>query len=50
MEGLRIEIFSEEVEYELSNFDCGEEYLNTFLTDHLKRQHNSKILRGYVLA
>ncbi|MFV9372617.1 N-acetyltransferase, partial [Raoultella ornithinolytica] len=50
MEGLRIEIFSEEVEYELSNFDCGEEYLNTFLTDHLKRQHNSKILRGYVLV
>ena len=46
----RPEIFSEEVEYELSNFDCGEEYLNTFLTDHLKRQHNSKILRGYVLV
>ncbi|EAY7431907.1 N-acetyltransferase, partial [Salmonella enterica] len=50
MDGLRIEIFSEEVEYELSNFDCGEEYLNTFLTDHLKRQHNSKILRGYLLV
>ncbi|EPA7898526.1 N-acetyltransferase, partial [Escherichia coli] len=23
MDGLRIEIFSEEVEYQLSNFDCG---------------------------
>lgn len=50
MDGLRIEIFSEEIEYELSNFDCGEEYLNTFLTDHLKRQHNSKILQGYLLV
>ncbi|EOM7028989.1 GNAT family N-acetyltransferase [Escherichia coli] len=50
MDGLRIEIFSEEVEYQLSNFDCGEEYLNTFLTDHLQRQHSSKILRGYLLV
>ncbi|HHU2594647.1 TPA: N-acetyltransferase, partial [Escherichia coli] len=24
MDGLRIEIFSEEIEYQLSNFDCGE--------------------------
>lgn len=50
MDGLKVEIFSEEVEYDVSNFDCGEEYLNTFLTDHLKRQHNGKILRGYMLV
>ena len=50
MDGLKVEIFSEEVEYDLSNFDCGEEYLNTFLTDHLKRQHIGKVLRGYVLV
>ncbi|XTZ38628.1 GNAT family N-acetyltransferase [Salmonella enterica] len=50
MDGLKIEIFSENVEYDLSNFDCGEAYLNTFLTDHLKRQHGSKILRAYMLV
>ncbi|MCK6911858.1 GNAT family N-acetyltransferase [Enterobacter roggenkampii] len=50
MRGLKVEIFSEEVEYDVSNFDCGEEYLNTFLTDHLKRQHIGKFLRGYVLV
>lgn len=50
MNDLKIELFSEDVEYDLTNFDCGEEYLNTFLTDHLKRQHNSKILRGYMLV
>jgi len=50
VDALKIEIFSEEVEYDVSNFDCGEEYLNTFLTDHLKRQHIGKILRGYVLV
>lgn len=50
MDSLKIEIFSEEVEYDLSNFDCGEEYLNIFLTDHLKRQHNGKVLRGYMLV
>lgn len=50
MDGLKVEFFSEEVEYDLSNFDCGEEYLNTFLTDHLKRQHIGKVLRGYVLV
>ncbi|EJP7814070.1 GNAT family N-acetyltransferase [Escherichia coli] len=50
MNNLKIELFSENVEYDLTSFDCGEEYLNTFLTDHLKRQHNSKILRGYMLV
>ncbi|EGD1407072.1 GNAT family N-acetyltransferase [Salmonella enterica] len=50
MNNLKIELFSEEAEYDLTSFDCGEEYLNTFLTDHLKRQHNSKILRSYMLV
>lgn len=50
MNNLKIELFSAEIEYDLTNFDYGEEYLNTFLTDHLKRQHNSKILRGYMLV
>lgn len=49
MDGLKVEIFSEEVEYDLSNFDCGEAYLNNFLTEHLKRQHDNKVLRGYML-
>ncbi|EJI5637372.1 GNAT family N-acetyltransferase [Salmonella enterica] len=50
MNDLKIALFSEDVEYDLTNFDCGEEYLNTFLTDLLKRQHNSKILHGYMLV
>jgi len=50
VDGLKIEIFSTEVEYDLRHFDCGEAYLNTFLTDHLKRQHHGKILRGYMLV
>jgi GNAT superfamily N-acetyltransferase len=47
---VKIGIFSEDVEYDLSQFDCGEESLNTFLTEHLKRQHRGKFLRGYVLT
>lgn len=39
MNDVKIGIFSEDVEYYLSQFDCGEESLNTFLTEHLKRQH-----------
>lgn len=50
MGGLKVEMFSEDVEYDVSHFDCGEAYLNTFLTDYLKRQHLSKILRGYLLV
>lgn len=50
MNDFKVEIFSEKIEYDLINFDCGEEYLNTFLTAHLKRQHNGKILRGYMLV
>jgi GNAT superfamily N-acetyltransferase len=47
---VKIGIFSEDVEHYLSQFDCGEESLNTFLTEHLKRQHLGKFLRGYVLT
>lgn len=50
MNDVKIGIFSEDVEYDLSQFDCGEESLNTFLTEHLKRQHLGKFLRGYVLT
>lgn len=50
MAELTISIFSEEVEYDLSGFDCGETTLNTFLTDHLARQHRGRILRAYLLT
>mgnify|MGYP004712111985 FL=1 len=50
MNDVKIGIFSEDVEYDLSQFDCGEESLNTFLTEYLKRQHRGKFLRGYVLT
>jgi len=50
VDDLKIEIISEDVDYDVSRFDCGEEYLNTFLKEHLQRQHNGKILRGYVLV
>lgn len=50
MNGLNIEIFSGDVAYDLSHYDCGEESLNRFLTDHMARQHHGKYLRGYVLV
>ncbi|MCK7227850.1 GNAT family N-acetyltransferase [Enterobacter asburiae] len=50
MNDVKIGIFSEDVEYDLSQFDCGEESLNIFLAEHLKRQHRGKFLRGYVLT
>ncbi|GAA0335279.1 GNAT family N-acetyltransferase [Morganella psychrotolerans] len=50
MNDLKIKIFSEEMDYDLSHFDCGDNYLNMFLTDHLKRQHKGKFLRGYLLV
>ncbi|WP_353243091.1 GNAT family N-acetyltransferase [Providencia sp.] len=50
MDDLKLEMFSEEKEYDLSSFDCGENSLNDFLSEHLKRQHNAKVLRGYVLV
>jgi len=49
VDNLTIEMFSGEKEYELEEFDCGEASLNTFLNHHLKRQHNGKFLRAYVL-
>lgn len=42
MDNIKIEIFSGEKDYDLNGFDCGEESLNTFLTNHLKRQHEEK--------
>lgn len=50
MDELTISIFSEGVEYDFSGFDCGETTLNSFLTDHLARQHRGRILRGYLLT
>ncbi|EFH4543430.1 GNAT family N-acetyltransferase [Escherichia coli] len=50
MSNTTIEIFSGENDYDLNGFDCGEESLNAFLTNHLKRQHEGKILRAYVLC
>ena len=50
MNNAKIGIFSEDIEYDVSQFDCGEESLNTFLTEHLKRQHRGKFLRAYILA
>lgn len=49
MASLKIEIFSEEAEYDFTDFDCGEDNLNTFLRDHLIRQHRGRILRAYLL-
>lgn len=49
MVNLIIEMFSEEAEYDFTDFDCGETSLNLFLTDHLARQHSGRILRGYIL-
>lgn len=50
MDELTISIFSEGVEYDFFGFDCGEATLNSFLTDHLARQHRGRILRGYLLT
>ncbi|MBF7978509.1 GNAT family N-acetyltransferase [Rahnella laticis] len=49
MADLTIRIFSEDDEYDLLDFDCGEESLNNFLTAHLARQHKNRILRAYLL-
>lgn len=49
MDELRIEMLSDDLLYNMDEFDCGESTLNTFLTAHLRRQHAGKILRGYVL-
>ena len=49
MENLTIEMFAEGKDYDFREFDCGEPSLNVFLTEHLVRQHNGRILRGYLL-
>ena len=50
MAQLSIVLFSGETEYDFSGFDCGDESLNIFLSDHLARQHRGRILRGYLLV
>ena len=49
MDDLTIEILTDDADYDLQRFDCGEEALNLFLTTHLVRQHRNKILRAYIL-
>ncbi|EFB2833180.1 MULTISPECIES: GNAT family N-acetyltransferase [Escherichia] len=49
MDELTIEILTDDADYDLLRFDCGEEALNLFLTTHLVRQHRNKILRAYIL-
>ena len=50
MDDLTIEILTDDADYDLQRFDCGEEALNLFLTTHLVRQHRNKILRAYILC
>lgn len=50
MAQLSIVLYSGEMEYDFSGFDCGDESLNIFLRDHLARQHRGRILRGYLLV
>ncbi|KNC11085.1 acetyltransferase [Klebsiella sp. RIT-PI-d] len=49
MSELIVELFDTAKNYFLNDFDCGEEGLNDFLVMHLARQHDRKILRGYIL-
>lgn len=49
MDELTIEMYSPDVDYDLTAFDCGEPTLNTFLSEHLARQHAGRFLRGYLL-
>lgn len=50
MAPLSITLFSEGAEYDFSDFDCGDASLNSFLNNHLARQHRGRILRGYLLV
>lgn len=50
MDDLTIEILTDDADYDLQRFDCGEEALNLFLTTHLVCQHRNKILRAYILC
>ena len=43
---LTIEMIADAFSYDITGFDCGEEALNTFLKEHLKRQHDGQILMG----
>lgn len=47
---LTIEMIADAFSYDITGFDCGEEALNTFLKEHLKRQHDGQILRSYALV
>lgn len=49
MDRMTIELLSEDKNYDFAGFDCGEELLNTFLREHLVRQHTGKFLRAYLL-
>ncbi|UYU31598.1 GNAT family N-acetyltransferase [Siccibacter colletis] len=49
MPGLKIEILAEGCCYDTTAFDCGDATLNTFLTEHLQRQHSRRVLRAYIL-
>lgn len=50
MANLTIRMFSQETEYDVTDFNCGESTLNRFLTDHLARQHSGRLLRAYLLV
>ena len=39
---LTIEMIADAFSYDITGFDCGEEALNTFLKEHLKRQHDGQ--------
>lgn len=43
-----IEPIKKDFPYDISAFDCGNETLNIFLAEHLQRQDEKQILRGYV--
>jgi GNAT superfamily N-acetyltransferase len=43
-----IEPIQKDFPYDISSFDCGNEALNLFLSEHLQRQDEKQILRGYV--
>lgn len=45
----KIEMINEAFEYDLNSFCCGEQSLDIFVRQHLLRQHQRNILRGYVL-
>ena len=46
---MHMEMFSKENDFNLSEFDCGDSGLNTFLKEQLARQHEQQVLRAYLL-